>query len=141
MYQEFLFILLANAILVIHVMFVCSVVLGLAFIYLGGTLNWPWVRNIWFRIYHLIAIGVVVIQSWFGIICPLTIWEMALREKAGLETYTGSFIQHWLQSILYYNAPEWVFIAAYTIFGVLVLVSWFVIRPNQFNRAVDASIT
>jgi hypothetical protein len=56
---------------------------------------------------------------------------MALREKAGVEAYSGSFIQHWLQSLLYYNAPDWVFIALYTGFGSLVLASWYLVRPNQ----------
>jgi len=67
-----------------------------------------------------------------GALCPLTIWEVALREKAGAETYSGSFIQHWFQSLLYYSAPEWVFIVVYTLFGSLALASWFVVRPKSF---------
>ena len=122
-------------------MFVGFVVFGLVFIYLGGALKWSWVRNIWFRVLHLIAIGIVVLQSWAGIICPLTIWEMALRERAGVETYSGSFIQHWLQAILYYNAPEWVFVTMYTAFGALVLGSWFVVRPNRRHRSPHTSST
>ena len=51
--------------------------------------------------------------------------------KAGEAGYEGSFIQHWLQSILYYSAPDWVFIVAYTVFGALVLASWFVVRPER----------
>ena len=58
---------------------------------------------------------------------------MALREKAGVETYSGSFIQHWLQSLLYYSAPEWVFILVYTVFGALVLASWFLFRPVGYQ--------
>lgn len=83
---------------------------------------------------HLVAIAIVVAQSWAGVICPLTIWEMALRAEAGSTTYSGSFIQHWLQSLLYYSAPEWVFISLYTVFGSLVLASWFVVRPNKSIR-------
>jgi len=83
----------------------------------------------------------VVIQSWIGVICPLTIWEMALRENAGAEGYSGSFIQHWLQKLLYYSAPEWVFIASYTGFGIIVLLSWFLVRPNQFSGKRNEPIT
>lgn len=129
-----LLILLADAILVIHTVFVVFVVLGLFLIYLGGFLNWRWVRNRTFRFVHLIAIAVVVIQSWLGAICPLTVWEMALRAEAGSETYSGSFIQHWLQGLLYYNAPEWVFIVLYTGFGSLVIAAWYVVRPNKRRR-------
>ncbi|MEA1079359.1 DUF2784 domain-containing protein [Marinobacter qingdaonensis] len=124
------FLVLADALLVLHVLFVAFVVLGLVLIYLGHFLAWRWVRNFWFRVSHLVAIAIVVLQSWLGLICPLTTWEMALRERAGDASYEGSFIQHWLQAILYYSAPEWVFILSYTVFGGLVLFSWFLIRPR-----------
>ena len=131
MTQESLLILLADAILVTHVLFVTFVVIGLVLICLGYFIKWSWVRNRTFRILHLLAIGFVVVQSWLGAICPLTIWEMAIREKADMEVYSGSFIQHWLQDLLYYNAPEWVFIVLYTVFGSLVLVSWYLVRPDK----------
>lgn len=134
MSNQALLLFLADSILVLHVLFVLFVVFGLLAIYLGYFLKWPWVRNRYFRIMHLVAIAIVVAQSWAGVICPLTIWEMALRAEAGSTTYSGSFIQHWLQSLLYYSAPEWVFISLYTVFGSLVLASWFVVRPNKSIR-------
>lgn len=129
-----LWLLLADALLIIHVLFVAFVVLGLFAVYAGYFLNWQWVRNRVFRIVHLCAIGYVVVQSWLGSVCPLTTWEMALREEAGAATYAGSFIQHWLQSLLYYHAPDWVFMVVYSVFGGLVLASWFVVRPRQRQR-------
>ncbi len=132
MSEQSLLILAANSILLIHVLFVTFVVTGLILIYIGYLTQWSWVKNRWFRIFHLIGIGIVVLQSWVGVLCPLTIWEMALREKAGAEIYSDSFIQHWLQSLLYYSAPEWVFIVGYTLFGSLALASWFVVRPKSF---------
>lgn len=132
--KEWFLELIADVILVAHVLFVLFVVLGLFLIYLGYALKWNWVRNRAFRVIHLVAIAIVVVQSWIGVICPLTVWEMALREKAQLETYSGSFIQHWLHNLLYYNAPEWVFIVAYTVFGSLVIASWYMVRPNSRNK-------
>lgn len=132
--KQSLLLFLADSILVLHVLFVLFVVFGLLIIYLGYFLKWPWVRNRCFRIIHLGAIAIVVAQSWAGVICPLTIWEMALRAEAGVATYSGSFIQHWLQSMLYYSAPEWVFITLYSVFGSLVLASWFLVRPNKCIR-------
>lgn len=111
---------LADTVLVIHVLFIAFVVLGLLAIYAGYFFEWQWVRNKTFRILHLVAIGYVVVQSWLGAVCPLTTWEMALRAEAGTVAYAGSFIQHWLQSLLYYTAPEWLFILVYTLFGSLV---------------------
>ena len=122
----------ADAMLVTHVLVVIFIVLGLLLVYAGRVLSWQWVRNPWFRLAHLIAIAVVVVQSWFGLVCPLTTWEMALRSKAGEAVYEGSFIKHLLSDLLYYQAPAWVFIACYTVFGLLVLISWFWIRPRRF---------
>ncbi len=134
MSKESLLIVLADLILITHVLFVCFVVFGLLAIYLGYFLKWQWVRNRVFRIFHLLAIGFVAVQSWVGAICPLTTWEMALRAEARTETYSGSFIQHWLHSLLFYSAPEWVFITVYTCFATLVFVSWFLVPPNLRAR-------
>ena len=121
----------ADTLLILHTMLVGFVILGLVATFAGYFCQWRWVRNFWFRLSHLIVIGVVVLQSWLGVLCPLTSWEMALRAKAGEAGYEGSFIQHWLQPILYYSAPDWVFSLAYTVFGALVLASWFVVRPER----------
>ena len=129
-----LFLVAADLLLLAHVLFVAFVIFGLIFILLGRRIGWSWVRNPWFRLAHLGSIGVVVLQSWLGAICPLTTWEMVLREKAGTATYSGSFIAHWLETILYYRAPEWVFVVAYTLFGALVVVSWYWVRPRRFGE-------
>ena len=108
-------------------------VLGLVLIFLGYILKWSWVRNPWFRVVHIVIIGVVIIQSWIGVTCPFTSLEMALRSKAGVEVYSGTFISHWLESILYYQASPWVFVILYTAFGALVVASWFMVRPRPFK--------
>lgn len=128
------YIFAADLLLVGHALFVAFVVFGLLLILAGGLLSWSWVRNPWFRWIHLGAIGVVVVQSWLGIVCPLTTWEMALRERAGDAVYSGSFISHWLGTLLYYRAPGWVFALVYTIFAGLVVAAWFRVRPHRFGR-------
>lgn len=125
------FQIFADLLLVLHTLLVTFVLFGLVATFLGYVFKWAWVRHFWFRFSHLVVIGVVVLQSWLGVLCPLTAWEMALRERAGDAGYEGSFIQHWLQSILYYTAPDWVFILSYSVFGALVLASWFLVRPGR----------
>ena len=125
------YLLAADALLFSHVLFVAFVVFGLVLVLVGKALDWAWVRNRWFRYAHLAAIAVVVIQAWVGAICPLTTWEMALRERAGGATYAGSFVSHWLETILYYQAPAWVFTVCYTAFGALVVASWFWVPPRR----------
>ena len=126
-----LYRLAADFILLLHVIFVLFIVLGLALIYLGRTRNWAWIRNFWLRLSHLLAIALIAVQAWLGKICPLTTLEMALRSRAGDATYSGAFIAHWLETLLYYEAPAWAFAVCYTIFGVLVAGSWFWIPPQQ----------
>ena len=131
MSAEFLYLIAADAILLIHVLFVIFVVLGLLLVFAGKIFAWDWVHNFNFRLAHVVAIGVVVLQSWLGAICPLTVWEMNLREKAGDSVYEGSFVTHWLQTLLYYRAEEWVFTLLYTLFAVLVVASWYWVRPKR----------
>ena len=129
-----LYTLAADLILLLHVFFVAFVVVGLILILAGKWQGWQWVHNPWFRTAHLAAIGVVVLQSWLGMICPLTILEMELRSRGGGATYSGSFIAHWLEAILYYRAPPWVFALCYTLFGAVVIASWYWVRPRGFDK-------
>jgi len=115
------YFLAADLLLFIHVLFVAFVIFGLALILIGKLFDWAWVRNPWFRFAHLAAIGIVVLQSWVGVICPLTTWEMALRQRADEVVYSGSFISHWLESLLYFQAPVWVFTVCYTVFAAIAV--------------------
>ena len=121
---------LADAVLVGHAFFVAFVAGGFAAVTLGAILHWQWVRNFRFRIAHVAAIGTVVLQSWLGTICPLTTWEMQLREKGGGPTYQETFMAHWLHELLFYDAPDWVFYLCYTLFGGAVVGVWFLVPPR-----------
>jgi hypothetical protein len=129
-----LYRIIADIVLMAHIAFVGFVVLGLGLIILGGLQRWAWIRNPRFRFSHLAAIGVVVAQAWIGVICPLTNLEMALRERARDVIYAGSFVAFWLQRLLYYEWPAWVFTVCYTSFGILVMGAWFIFRPRPIRR-------
>ncbi|HET7832170.1 MAG TPA: DUF2784 domain-containing protein [Gallionella sp.] len=126
-----MYLYLANLILVTHALFVAFVILGLAVLLPGGYWQWQWIRNWWFRLSHLLAIGVVIAESWLGLVCPLTGWENLAREAAGGNAYAGAFIQYWLHKILFYDFAPWVFTVAYTVFGFLVLVAWMLVPPER----------
>jgi hypothetical protein len=136
--SDFLYLLAADLLLFGHVLFVAFVVLGLVLILIGKPLDWSWVRNPWLRFAHLVAIGIVALQSWVGLICPLTTWEMALRERANDVVYSGSFISHWLESLLYFQGPAWMFITCYTVFAAIVVASWYWVRPRHFIEHSEA---
>lgn len=123
--------LLADLVLALHVGVVLFVVGGLAAVIVGNLRGWAWVNRPAFRLLHAAAIAIVVAEAWLGLACPLTTWEMALRVRAGATTYAGSFVQHWLQALLYWDAPPWVFTLAYTAFGALVAFTWLRYPPRR----------
>lgn len=115
---------LADALLLLHMGVVLFVVVGQALFLLGGWRGWRWVRHRGLRIVHLLLVAFIALQSWLGQLCPLTVWEQALRREAGQAAYAESFLEHWLGRLLYVQAPWWAFVAAYTAFGLLAVASW-----------------
>ena len=124
-------LLLADAILLIHSLFIVFVLLGQICIVVGGLRHWIWVRRRGFRLVHLAAIVIVALQSWAGMLCPLTVWENALRQAAGETAYSGTFVSHWLGKLVYHDLPQWVFMTVYTLFGLVALASWFIVKPEK----------
>lgn len=131
---------LADAVLALHVAIVAFVVGGLVAVLAGNWRGWGWVNRFGFRLSHLAAIAIVVGESWVGAVCPLTTLEMWLRVQARAGTYRGSFIEHWLQRLLYYEAPQWVFVAAYTVFGVAVLATWWLFPPRRAGEGQQEAV-
>lgn len=126
--------LLADALLTLHVGIVVFVVGLLPLILLGGALGWRWVRHFGLRLTHLGAMVFIAAQAWLGQLCPLTVWEQDLRRIAGQASYGESFIGHWLSRLLYWEAPGWVFVAAYTGFALLVALAWWRVPPKRRVR-------
>ena len=124
-------LLLADAVLVIHFAFVAFVVAGFLAVWVGRIAGWNFVRNFWFRLAHLAAIGVVAVESLAGVVCPLTTWENDLRLAAGGGAgYAGSFVQHWIHRLMFFEASEGVFTAAYVLFFIGVLASFWSVTPQ-----------
>jgi hypothetical protein len=126
--------LLADAVLTLHLGVILFVIGGLIAVVVGNLRGWRWVNSWPFRLVHLGAIAVVVAQAWLGKLCPLTTLESWLRVKAGSPSYTTSFIEHWVQSIIFYEAPAWIFTVAYTVFGLLVVIAWWRFPPGRTGR-------
>lgn len=114
----------ADAVLLLHFAFVAFVVLGQLYVLIGWALGWSSARNRAFRLLHLAAIGVVVLQAWLGLVCPLTLLELHLRGGQADLMQGQSFVGYWLSRLLYYRAPPWVFTTVYTLFGLMVLVCY-----------------
>jgi Protein of Unknown function (DUF2784) len=117
----------ADIVACIHLAVVLFIIGGLPLIYAGGALQWGWVRNWWWRSLHLAAIAFVAVESLLGMLCPLTIWEDQLRGRQSSRGY----IEQWVDRLLFYDFPSWVFTVTYTAFAVVVALSWYLVRPAR----------
>jgi hypothetical protein len=135
LFMAVLYRILADSVLLVHFGMVVFVVGGLVLIVVGNVFAWPWVNGISLRVAHGAAIAFVVAESWFGITCPLTKLESTLRVRAGTLPYQKSFIEDWVQSLLFYEAPPWVFTSAYTAFALLVVLVWWRFPPKRERTA------
>ena len=130
-----IYAILADITVGVHFVIALFVILGEVVILTGWIAKWNWTRNFLFRLAHLATIGIVVLQAWLGIWCPLTTFENYLRRRAGVGTYDESFIGYWAHRLLFYEAPPWVFIVGYTIFGLIVLMSYIGYPPRRVRKS------
>lgn len=166
LYQLFMnrHILLADIILVVHALYATTVVIMVPIILIGWWRNWEWVRNFWFRLIHLIMIGIVVVEVGFGWVCPLTTWENQLRlaggelesrelpewmKQPGVDTtnvktqlYQNNFIARMIHPILFFDASqvsEAVLNGVYLIFGISILALFIFVPPHWPQRRPHSS--
>ena len=119
--------MMADVLLVVHFAIAAFIVGGLVLVWIGAALGWRWVRNPWFRYAHLAAIGCVAAEGLLGIACPLTVWEDMLRGGVQAESFVG----RWVQRLLFYRAPEWVFATAYAIWAAATLLTLKLVPPRR----------
>ena len=120
-------LMIADIVVIVHLAVALFITAGLPLIYVGRALHWAWVRNRWWRALHLGAIAFVAAESLAGMACPLTLWEDVLRGRQSSE----GFIERWVDRILFYDYPAWVFTLAYTVFAALVALTWFLVPPTK----------
>jgi Protein of Unknown function (DUF2784) len=99
---------LADAVLVLHGLFIVWVVFG-------GLTVIARPRSAWL---HLPAVAWAVWLSWSGSYCPLTPLEQSLRREAGQAGYEGGFIEHYLTAVIY---PQGLTANLQMLFGAVVL--------------------
>lgn len=86
------------AILFIHLLWIALVIIGAAFT--RG-------RPFWSAL-HIASLLWGIIIEVAPVTCPLTLAEQFFESRAGMQTYHGSFLMHYLDRIIYPNLPYWV---------------------------------
>jgi len=127
-------LLLADIIAIIHLGYVIYVILGFILIVVGIICRWKWIRNLPFRITHLLAIVGVACEALLGVDCPLTVLEFKLRYALNLSEEKVSFIGSLVDSLLYYNAPGWLFTIIYAAFAIVVVITFIIAPPTRKGR-------
>lgn len=128
------YLILADLIAILHGIYVLFVVGGLGLILTGIARRWEWVRNFWFRVAHLGSMGLVCVQWFIGVPCPLTVLENRLREMGGGTPYPHDFVAYWVDWLIFYNLPNWMFSIAYPAFGILIAVVFVMAPPYWPGR-------
>ena len=104
---------LAAVVLALHLVWILWVLTGVLFTR----------GRLWLTTFHLASLvwGIIVeVGPWP---CPLTMAEDWLEARAGMQTYSGSFIVHYLDKIIYPNIP-------------VPVIIWFAVAVCAVNLAV-----
>jgi len=115
---------LAITILAVHAAIILFNVFGLVAVPLGAIRGWRFVRVRWWRVLHIVSLAAVAAQAIFGRACILTIWQAALPGAAENST---PLIMGWVNRVIYWPLPVWVFAAFYLlVFGYALALLWLV---------------
>ena len=128
---------LASTILAVHLAIIVFNVGGLLAIPLGGWLGWRWVHGFWWRLAHVGSLFVVALQAVFGRACFLTVWQFALGDRGG--GAPEPLIATWINRVIYWPLPHWVFVALYVAVFALTLALWRWVPPAR--RTISAEPT
>ena len=119
---------LADAVLVIHGLFIAWVIAGVFAVW----------RKPRLALLHLPALAWAVWIEASGRVCPLTPLENSLRRSAGQGSYSGGFIEHYLGRIIYPTGltrqAQWTEAAVLTMANIAVY-GLIVVRARRARRS------
>ena len=88
--------------------------------------KWEWVKNKYYRLIHLVLMGIILIETILGFMCPLTILENFLRNNIEVDNNLTQIIHQ----IMYWNLPNYQFIILYILSFSYLIFLWFFFKPN-----------
>lgn len=114
------------SILALHLAIIAFNVAGCVLVPIGAWRRWRWVRGFWWRLAHVLSFAVVAAQALAGRVCFLTLWQDDLAGHA----HAQPLIAGWINRLVYWPLPLWVFAVAYVVLFVYVLALWAAVRPR-----------
>ena len=133
------YLLLADAVVVLHTASVAFVTTGFALIAIGIAMRWEWVR-------FLVSCG----PSWSNRDRMRRVADGSrvsaddprgdqLRAISGEASHSRDVIGYWVDRLTFYDFPSWVFTVAYALFGILVAIVFILAPPRWPGRRTAAS--
>lgn len=123
---DLMYLTAAILVLVLHLVFILWVIFG-AFFTRG--------RPLLTRLHIASFIWGLVIEI-FPWTCPLTFAENWLEQRAGIAPYSGGFLLHYLDALIYPNLPAMVLtLAAAVVFVANIVIYWQRCRRPRTERA------
>ena len=119
---------LTEVTIIVHLAFIVFVVAG------GIVARRRW----WLKIAHLAALSWAVFAELSpGIVCPLTTFENFFAVRAGITSYSGDFVAHYLVPVIYQEGLPmyWQYLLTVLVIGFNV----FIYASLLWRRRSDAS--
>jgi Protein of Unknown function (DUF2784) len=130
--------MLAAAVLAAHLVIVLFNVFGLVAVPIGAVRGWRFVRIRWWRLLHILLLAAVAGQAFFGRACILTLWQAALAGGAAERT---PLIMRWVDRLIYWPLPLWVFAVLYAVvFGYALALFWLVPPRRRAEGHADREL-
>ncbi len=115
--------LLADSVVIIHFLWIIFLIFGA---FLG-------VKNRFIKIFHISGLGFAFIIQIFQWYCPLTYLEVWLRIRhEPTLTYTGSFIIHYLEKVIYINLSPYIILILTVLLAIFNL--WVYLRKRPYTK-------
>jgi hypothetical protein len=121
--------LLGQSILAVHLAVIVFNVAGLIAIPLGAALEWRWVRIRWWRLLHVASWTLVALQAVLGRACFLTLWQDELTRASS----RPPLIERWVNGLIYWPLPIWVFAAIYLALFASVVALWWLVPARRMT--------
>lgn len=123
-----------TSVLALHLAVIAFNVAGCVLVPIGSWRRWSWIREFWWRLAHLLSLAGVASQALLGRSCFLTIWQ---RDVSGA-SHVQPLIAGWINRLIYWPLPLWVFASAYVLVFAYVIALWLLVRPRMpWSRGVD----
>jgi len=131
---------LAYGVLLLHLGIISFNVFWIVAIPLGAWRGWCFVYAFWWRALHLGILSAVALQAILHRACFLTIWQIDLLQSAGSSISSGPLISGWINRLIYWPLPLWLFALFYVAVCIYVLLLWWLVPPRRTRKGAPPSL-